>query len=56
MGVVLELPAPGMQDPGKLRKRCPDETLIFGEPFACLGRGVEQSVVREALLRTDKQA
>ena len=55
-GGVLELPAPGMQNPGKPRERCPEETLVFGEPFECLGRGVEQSVVREALLRADKRA
>jgi len=56
VGVGLELPAPGMQNPGKPRKRCPDATLVFGEPFECLGRGIEESVVREALLRADKRA
>ena len=43
--VVLELPAPGMQDTGKPREVCPDETRVFGEPFEgrrtrrCTGRG-----------------
>lgn len=52
--VVLQLPAPRMQDTGKTRERCPDETRIFGEPFESCGRGVEQGVVREALMRADK--
>ena len=26
--VVLELPAPGMQDPGEPREVCPDEALV----------------------------
>ena len=33
VGVVLELPAPGMQDPGEPREVGPDEALVFGEPF-----------------------
>jgi hypothetical protein len=48
------LPAPGVQDTGTTRARCPDETLVCGESFACLGRGVEHSVVREALMRADQ--
>ncbi len=38
VGVVLQLSSPGMQDTGKTRAICPDETLVFGEPFACLRR------------------
>jgi len=30
VGMVLQLPAPGMQDPGEPRKGCPDEALICG--------------------------
>jgi hypothetical protein len=56
VGVGLELPAPGLQDPGKPRKRCADEPLVFGEPLECFGRGVDQSVVCEALLRAEKRA
>ena len=55
VGVVLELSAPGMQDTGKTRESCPDEPLVFGEPFECLSRGGEQGVVREALVRADKR-
>jgi hypothetical protein len=54
MRVVLELPAPGMQDTGKTRKSRPDETLVFGEPFEGLSRGGEHGVVREALMGADK--
>ena len=49
VGVVLELPAPGMQDTGETREVCPDETLVFGEPFEGVRRGVEQGLVGEAL-------
>ena len=52
--VVLELSAPGMQHTGKPRERCPDQTLVFGEPFESLRRGGEQGVVREALRRADE--
>ena len=55
-GVGLALPAPGMQAPGATREVRPAETRVFSEPFECLRRGVEQSVVREALMRADKQA
>ena len=54
MRVVLELPAPGMQDTGKTRQSRTDETLIFGEPFEGLSRGCEHGVVREALMGADK--
>jgi hypothetical protein len=52
--VVLELSAPGMQDTGKPRERCPDTTLVCGEPFESLRRGGEQGVVREALRRAEE--
>jgi hypothetical protein len=54
MRVVLEVPAPGMQDTGKPRESRTDETLVFGEPFEGLRRGCKQGVVREALMRADK--
>jgi hypothetical protein len=31
--VVLQLPAPRMQDTSETREVCPDEPLVFGEPF-----------------------
>ena len=52
--VVLQLPAPGVQDPGEPREVCPDEPLIGGEPFEGERRGVEHGVVREALMRADE--
>ena len=52
--VVLQLPAPGVQDPGEPRQVCPDEPLIGGEPFEGERRGVEHGLVREALMRADE--
>ena len=54
VGVVLELPAPGVQDAGEPREVGPDEALVFGEPFEGRGRRVEQGLVREALMRADE--
>ena len=56
VGVVLELSAPGMQDPGKTRESGADETRVFGEPFECRSRSGEQGLVRDALMRADKRA
>ena len=33
VGVVLELPAPGVQDAGEPREVGPDEALVCGQPF-----------------------
>ena len=33
VGMVRELPAPGVQDTGETREVCPDEPLVFGEAF-----------------------
>jgi hypothetical protein len=54
VGVVLELPAPGMQDAGETRKVCPDEPLVLGQPFEGERRGGEHGVVRAALMRADE--
>ncbi len=56
VGVVLELPAPRMQDTGETREVRPDDTRIFGEPFEGFRRGVEHGVVSEALMRAEKGA
>jgi len=50
VGVVLELPAPRMQDTDETREFCPDETLVFGELFEGERRGVEHGLVGEALM------
>ena len=52
--MVLELPAPRMQDTGETRKVRPDATLVFGEPCEGCRRGGEQGLVREALMRADE--
>src|SRR6266851_4841414 len=54
MGVILQLPPPGVQDTGEPREVCPDEPLVCGEPFEGERRGVEHGVVREALMRADE--
>ena len=54
VGVVLELPAPGVQDTGETREVGADETLVFGEAFEGFRRSVEHGVVREALMRADE--
>ena len=51
--MVLEWPAPGMQDPGAPRAVGPDEALVCGQPFAGRGRRVQQGLVRGALRRAD---
>ncbi len=56
VGVVRELSSPGMQATGKTREICTDETLVFGEPCACLSRGCEQGLGSEALMRAEKRA
>ena len=54
VGVVLELPAPGMQDTGKTRELRPEEALVFGEPFEGRCRRLKQGLVRGALMRADE--
>src|SRR5262245_39114327 len=54
--MVLELPAPGMQDAGETRKVCPDAPLVLGQPFAGERRGGEHGVVRAALMRADEES
>jgi hypothetical protein len=54
VGVVRELPAPGLQDTEKTREVRPDETLVFGEPFEGERRGVAHGVGRDALRRADQ--
>jgi hypothetical protein len=54
--VVLELPAPRMQDTRETREVRPDEPLVCGEPFEGCSRGVEHRVVPEALMRAEQGA
>jgi len=54
VGVVLELPPPGVQDPGEPQEIGPDEALIFGELLKGHGSGLKQSLVRGALMRADE--
>ena len=54
VGVVLELPAPGMQDAGEPGEVGPDEALVGGQPFEGRGRRVKHGLVGEALMRADE--
>jgi len=56
VGVVLELPAPGVQDTGETREISPDEALVFGQPLESRCSRLQQGVVREALMRAKKRA
>ena len=56
VGVVLELPAPGMEDAGKPWEIGPDETLVLGQPFEGHGRRVKHRLVCGALMRADEGA
>ena len=52
--MVLELPAPGMQDTGKTGEVRPDATLVSGEPCEGERRGFDHGVRREALMRAEE--
>ena len=52
--MVLELPAPGVQDPGEPWQVGSNEALVFGQPFEGRCRGVEHGLVGGALVRTDE--
>jgi hypothetical protein len=54
VGVVLELPAPGVQNPGEPREVCPNEARVCGEPCEGARRGAEHGVVRKALMGADE--
>ena len=50
MGVVLQLPAPRVQDTGEPRQVGAEEPLVCGEAFEGHGRRLKQGVGREALV------
>jgi hypothetical protein len=54
VGVVLELPAPGMENAGKAREVRTDKALVFGEAFDGLRGCLEQGRIGSALMRADK--
>ena len=54
VGVVLELPAPGMEDARETREVGADETFVFGQPLESRCRRLKQGLVREALMRADE--
>jgi hypothetical protein len=54
--VVLQVPAPRMQDTSETREVCPDEPLVFGEPFEGERWGVEHGVGGDALMGAEKGA
>jgi len=52
--VVLELPAPDMQDARETREVCPDKARVCGQSLEGRGRCVKQGLVREAVRRADE--
>ena len=52
----LQLPSPGVQDPGAPRESGPDEARIFGESFEGGCRGVEHGLVGGTLVRAEEGA
>ena len=53
VGVVLELPTPGMQDTSKTREIRTDKARILREPFEGLSRGFEHGLVGDLWMRAD---
>ena len=56
MRVILQVPAPGVEDAGEPRKVGPDEALVVGQPLEGRCRRLQQGVVREAVMRADEGA
>jgi hypothetical protein len=54
VGVVLQWPAPGVQDAGDPREVGPDAALVGGEPLEGRCRGVQHGLGRKALVRAEK--
>jgi hypothetical protein len=54
MSMILELPAPGMQDAGEPREGGPDAALVGSEPLAGRCRGVKHGLGREALVGAEE--
>src|SRR5712691_7544284 len=52
--VVLELPTPGMQDPGEPWEVRADEALVGGQPLESRGRRLQHRLGREALMGADE--
>ena len=52
--MVLQLPAPGVQDTGETWEIGPDEARVFGQPFEGRCRRLKHGLVREALMRAEK--
>ena len=52
--MILELPAPGMENAGKAREVRTDKARVFGETFDGLRGCLEQGRIGRALMRADK--
>jgi hypothetical protein len=52
--MILQLPAPGVQDTGEPREVGPEEALVLGQPLESHGRRLKHGVVREALMGADE--
>jgi hypothetical protein len=54
--VVLQLPAPGMQDAGEPWQGGADEALVLGQPLEGCCRGVKHGLVGGALMGADERS
>ena len=54
VGVIRELPAPGMEDTRATRAVGAEATFVCGQPLASRGRRLPQGLGREALLRAEE--
>jgi len=54
MRVILQLPAPGVEDAGATRQVGPDEALVLGQPLESRSRRLQHRLVREALMGADE--
>jgi hypothetical protein len=55
-GVVLELPAPGVEDARKAGPGGTDQALLFGKPLEGVRRGFKHGLVGDVLMRADEGA
>src|SRR5262252_2102700 len=54
MGVILQLSAPGVQNPGKPWQVGPDEAVVGGQSLESRGRRLKQGLIRTALMGADE--
>jgi len=54
VGVILQLPSPGMEDAGETGQIGAEEAVVFGKQLYGFGRGMKQGLIAGFLMSTDK--